>query len=839
MGKYRHVDKRGMGTAHVLSILPGKLWTRASLSISGIAHYMDKRVTLKLNAGTLETGFSVSLQIGDEDTVPEVEISGSLPPSPALKFLYQRWQAAYRRLGSPTRLEADTGFVTNVSIIGDCLSLAEELKQTLNQWLRSETFRPIQEKLLERLAPADTVRLILQTPTGLVQRLPWHLWEILSRYARLEIALSTPAYEKVSVPISCPREKVRILAIIGHSQGLDIESDQALLNRLPNAEVHFLLAPNRQTLNATLWDPKGWDILFFAGHSATRPCTSGALVADPEPVGQIFINNIDALTIEQLKHALSKALTRGLKIAIFNSCDGIGLAEALADLKISQILVMREPVSDPVAHAFLKSFLEAFARREPMTLAVKEAREKLQGLEGQYPCASWLPTLFQNPAERPPTWSTLSQTPPTRSIDVAAGNSPPRQARQSVGVARILPIHILTIVVIILLRNFGVFQGWELKAFDQFLHLRSAEAPDGRIVIVMVTEADVRAQDPEDRRGSLSDSALMALLNHLNPMGPHSIGLDNYRDYPVRANQPALATAFAEQENLFVVCKGSTHSEIDGIPPPPEVPNRRIGFSDFPNDGDDIVRRHLFSFKQAPTSPCQSTYALNTLLALNYLESQGFAATVSPEGELRVGNTLFKTLNPTSGSYRNMDASGYQLFLNYRNLDRPEEIAEVITLTELLAGKVAPESIRDRIVLIGTTADSFGDNWQTPYGQTKGVFMQAQMISQLISAVLNNRALITDWPNWAEVAWIVFWASTGSFWVLVLRASKNHFLRKLVLGLLVSELALLSLCWLLFAKAHTWVPWVSAAIAPIAVVSSAPIAHRLSNATSRQKQEPS
>lgn len=400
-----------MGAPHVLSIPLRKLRTRASLSISGIAHYMDKRVTLKLNAGTLETGFLVSLQIGDEGTVPEVEISGSLPPNPALKSLYQRWQAAYRRLGSLTRLEADTGFVTNVSIIGDCLGLAEELKRSLNQWLHSDSFRPIQEKLLERLTPDDTIRLILQTPTGLVQRLPWHLWNILNRYAKLEIALSTPAYEKVSTPTISPHEKVRILAIIGHSQGLDIQADQALLSQLPNAEVHFLPTPSRQILNATLWDPKGWDILFFAGHSATRPCDSGAPVADNKPVGQIFINNTDALTIEQLKHALSKALTRGLKIAIFNSCDGIGLAEALADLKISQILVMREPVSDPVAHAFLRSFLEAFASGEPMTLAVKEAREKLQGLEGQYPCASWLPTLFQNPAEQPPTWSTLYQTP--------------------------------------------------------------------------------------------------------------------------------------------------------------------------------------------------------------------------------------------------------------------------------------------------------------------------------------------------------------------------------------------------------------------------------------------
>ncbi|MGB3294403.1 MAG: CHAT domain-containing protein, partial [Phormidesmis sp.] len=483
---------------------------------------MDKRVTLKLSTGTLETGFSASLQIGDEGTVPEVEISGSLPPNPTLKFLYQQWQAAYRRLGSPTRLEADTNFITNVSIVGDCLGLAEELKQALNRWLRADTFRPIQEKLLEKLAPDDTIRLILQAPTGLIQRLPWHLWNISNRYAKLEIALSAPAYEKATAPTVTPRKRVRILAIIGQSQGLDVQADQALLNRLPNAEVHFLPTPSRQTLNATLWDPQGWDILFFAGHSATRPYPSGTPVADHKPVGQIFINDTDALTVEQLKHALSKALTRGLKIAIFNSCDGLGLAEALADLQISQILVMCEPVSDPVAHAFLRSFLEAFASGEPMTLAVREAREQLQGLEGEYPCASWLPTLFQNPAELPPTWQTLYQTPPSPSIDASTPPLLLGQARSSDRLSRILPVHILMIVVILVLRSLGLLQGWELKAFDQFLRLRAAEAPDSRIVVVAVTEADVRAQDPEDRRGSLSDSALIALLDRLNTMEPHS-----------------------------------------------------------------------------------------------------------------------------------------------------------------------------------------------------------------------------------------------------------------------------------------------------------------------------
>ncbi|MEM7557254.1 MAG: hypothetical protein AAF378_24830, partial [Cyanobacteria bacterium P01_A01_bin.84] len=36
---------------------------------------------------------------------------------------------------------------------------------------------------------------------------------------------------------------------------------------------------------------------------------------------------------------------------------------------------------------------------------VREARQKLEGLEDRYPCASWLPVICQNPAEVPLKWS--------------------------------------------------------------------------------------------------------------------------------------------------------------------------------------------------------------------------------------------------------------------------------------------------------------------------------------------------------------------------------------------------------------------------------------------------
>jgi hypothetical protein len=76
-------------------------------------------------------------------------------------------------------------------------------------------------------------------------------------------------------------------------------------------------------------------------------------------------------------------------------------------LHIPQIIVMREPVPNKVAQEFLKNFLTAFAGGQSLYTSVREAREKLQSLEAEFPCATWLPVICQNPAELPVTWKEL------------------------------------------------------------------------------------------------------------------------------------------------------------------------------------------------------------------------------------------------------------------------------------------------------------------------------------------------------------------------------------------------------------------------------------------------
>nr|WP_250566143.1 CHASE2 domain-containing protein [Adonisia turfae] len=624
-----------------------------------------------------------------------------------------------------------------------------------------------------------------------------------------------------------PRSRVRILAILGHGQGLELQTDQVLLNQLPQADVQFLVEPDRQQLNDVLWDPQGWDILFFAGHSSSQTQSATDIT------GKLYLNPDDSLTVPELKHGLSKAIERGLKIAIFNSCDGLGLAHDLADLQIPQVLVMREPVPDPVAHMFLKSFLTTFSRQVPFYLAVREAREKLQGLEDKYPCATWLPMIYQHLVEQPPTW-------PAPQLDNIA--KPPlniTQQQQTLGLKELLIIGIFSVCTTLGLRQTGILQPWELRGFDFLMQRRSHQLPDPRLLIITVTEADIQAQDADQRRGSLSDDALSALLEKLEPMQPRVIGLDIYRDFPVSDRQPQLINQL-QLPNLIATCQSrNSRDDSPGIASPPEVPSNQVGFSDVLTDADGITRRQLLSITPEPASPCPASYSLNALIALHYLSAQGMDITVTPEGHLQAGEVIFTPLEPHSGGYQGMDAGGHQILLNYRHLSSPDQIADQVTLDEVLAGRVSDDIVRDRIVLIGTTATSFGDYWLTPYShghmglqETAGVFLQAHMVSHLLSTVLDGHPLIRTWPDWAEILWIVSWTTLGGvaiYGVNIWIPTQPQWRQLLLVGV-VAQFSLLSLCWFSLTRFGYWLPWVSVSTVIIITVGSVATYRRFQSA---------
>ena len=401
---------------------------------------------MQLGSGSLQTGFAlITAQLWEQPNALPEQFTGALPAAPQLQMLSQSWQALYRALCLQPRsvanaanggakcdsvddddlFEIEDGGVQQVSSY-EFGELCQTLSKAFNQWLCSPEFATIDRPLRSRLSPQDDIRLILTTQNDPIRRLPWQRWDLLQDFPNADIALSLPQYRRQQRSNAQPREQPRILAILGSTQGIDLAQEQQQLSSLSNTEVEFLIQPSRQQFNQALWDSTGWDLLFFAGHSSSEGDQTGRLyLSDTEPVDSKEnapteqTNN--TLTIDELSEALSAALANGLQLAIFNSCDGLGIAHQLAYLNIPQVIVMREPVPNRVAQQFFQAFVDSYIQSSlPLYAAIKRSRRHLQGLEDDFPGASWLPILCQNPAEVPVTWAELCRETTFSTAEAAA-----------------------------------------------------------------------------------------------------------------------------------------------------------------------------------------------------------------------------------------------------------------------------------------------------------------------------------------------------------------------------------------------------------------------------------
>lgn len=351
---------------------------------------MDKRVFLKFYGSLEQQDLTVELAIFQPNIpAPLVTVLGKLAANPVLaQQVMRHWQQAYRPLFHGRAIKPISIRTETISV-QSCQQSAQQLKASFNAWLAAPGFQPIRDTLLRELNPTERIQILLQTDDRPLQQLPWSEWHLLQDYPQAAVNLS--ALEASQPQPQRSRHRLRILGILGASDNIATSTDQELLEGLPRqqAEVHILNQPDRAQLSDTLWT-QPWDMILFAGHGETTATGQGVL----------YLNDAgETLSLNDIWYGLRKAVNAGLQLAVFNSCAGLGLlARNLQDdAQIPQMIVMRDVVPDVVAQHFLRSLLTTFAAGTPLYLAAKQARERLQGLEHQYPCASWLPIIWQNP----------------------------------------------------------------------------------------------------------------------------------------------------------------------------------------------------------------------------------------------------------------------------------------------------------------------------------------------------------------------------------------------------------------------------------------------------------
>ena len=366
-------------------------------------------------------------------------------------------------------------------------------------------------------------------------------------------------------------------------------------------------------------------------------------------------------------------------------------------------------------------------------------------------------------------------------------------------------------VLVVALRGFGQLERLELIAYDYFLNWRpKVEAPNARISLVTAVEQDlVRLDWP------LRDELLADVLERIIAQRPRAIGVDIYRDHPRPPGHERLNDVLVKNTNVFWVMKFGTKDEPGIAAPKVLAGSNQVGLADVIVDPDGIARRGVLFLDNGT----ELQYSLGLRLALAYLEPMKIlpeAGEPDPQ-HMKIGKKTLRPFESHDGGYVNADAGGYQLLLDYR--DGP---FVQYSVGRVLAGDVPGDAFRDRIVLIGVTAESVKDYFFTPLTTTNaqndprmfGVEVHARLSSQVLRAALEGEDFVRSLDDWQESAWILLWALLGAYLGFRIRALWRFSLMMLVGTAVLSGVALAAF------SGGWWIPIVPCALVSVLAATS-------------------
>lgn len=336
---------------------------------------------------------------------------------------------------------------------------------------------------------------------------------------------------------------------------------------------------------------------------------------------------------------------------------------------------------------------------------------------------------------------------------------------------------------VLFIRWLGILQAGELALGDLLFRVRPPESHEERILIVEITEEDIQ----DSGKWPIPDRQINRLLKALDAQQPRAIGLDIYRDLIVEPGHEELAETFKNLETLIAIEEAPDRISR-GVAPPPHLAPKQIGFNNVVQDSDGWVRRALLYLHVG--EEFRTSFAMR--LAMLYLNDYG----IKPQGStrnstwLQLNQRVFPPLTGNTGPYIRTDNGGYQVLLNFRDPQR----FDTVSMGEVLAGEVPAGLIRDRIVVIGTQANSVKDLFFIPYsgrfvGQPRevpGVSIHANLISQILSAALDNRPLLSAWPEVIEGLWTLLWAVVGALVIWRIRNPLNYLAALISLTMLMT-----------------------------------------------------
>ena len=346
-------------------------------------------------------------------------------------------------------------------------------------------------------------------------------------------------------------------------------------------------------------------------------------------------------------------------------------------------------------------------------------------------------------------------------------------------------------------RQLGVLQPLELSIYDRWLVARAKALPtDDRVALVGATEEDIA------RFGwPASDATLASILEKTFVQKPAAVGLDIYRDTPRPPGSGAFNALIRAQPGFVAVRKIGTEREAGVAGPPALKGTDKVGFADVANDPGGVARRGMLFLDDDQGT--QFSFPLR--LALHRLAADGIAPApgVPDPSHIRLGKTTVPPFEENDGGYFGADAGGYQFMLDFAGGAEP---FRRYSFAQVLDGGAPPDAFRGKVVIIGVTAPSVKDSFETPFGRDDaaptvyGVTLHAHVVSQLLRMALDGARPLRFFPEFAELAWFALWCALGAAAGL-LAHGLGRFALLAAAGVALNVLA----AWLLF-RAGYWLP---------------------------------
>jgi hypothetical protein len=353
---------------------------------------------------------------------------------------YNKWKKSYKEfipLLHDTKTKDSKPQSTDTTEYQKSQSLEEreiEVKQNfqdcinkLNTWFRQINIDDklklsLEKAINQELKSAQKNKVIISSDDEQLQKLLWH------RLMKIDdnnnhgnntgVILAIPNTDNLNIDHkpNIIEKHLKVLVIYGDGAKEELNGDQEhgewkkweaeINDSFSTSIVKVEKTPESYDDLIKKFKEEKWDIIYFTGHGSDYPLSYYEPDKQDETNYYQMIKICDKyVPLTDFRHILTQN-NPNLRLVILNCCDGLELGKELLKGGIHQVICMRETITQPTAHNFLKTFLEEF-KKEPclhITLNKTQIRLSVENANDVALGSCSIIALLQNPSAQHLEW---------------------------------------------------------------------------------------------------------------------------------------------------------------------------------------------------------------------------------------------------------------------------------------------------------------------------------------------------------------------------------------------------------------------------------------------------